>query len=367
MNDTEQRKITHNNKRVTYIRLAKDIIKHKRLFYRTVPAAFVIALFIAISIPNYYKCTVLLAPELSGMKSSSSLMSLASSFGINLGNSNSGDALLPTLYPDLMNSVAFRASLFPIKVVQESDSNHIKMSYFDYLKNEQRLPWWSEGIKMFKDALLSLFTDEEESDEINPYKLTKEQYSIIKDLEDKVVCSVHKHTFVITINVIDQDPLIAATLADSVQNRLQSFIKDYRTKKARIDLAYHQNLYLEEKKKYEKAVDKYAAYADANQKVVLQTTRTRISKLESEMNLQYQAYAQVTAQLKMAEAKVQEDTPAFATLQPATVPVKKAGPMRSLLCILFMFVSFVGTSLYAFHKEGHLLPFLGIDSDNVIE
>lgn len=366
MSNKEQIRKAQTLKRVTYLKLAKDIVKHKRVIYKSLIITFMVSVIITISIPNYYRCTVLLAPELSGMKSSSSLTSLASSFGISLGNANSGDALLPTLYPDLMNSVAFRASLFPIKIIREDDSNHTEMSYYDYLKNEQKLPWWSEGFKMVKDGLSSLFSNDDESDDVNPFKLTKEQFNLVKEMEDKVVCSVHKHTYVITINVIDQDPLVAATLADSVQKRLQSFIRDYRTKKARIDLEYHKNLYQEEKLKYEKAVDRYAEYADANQKVFLQTVRTRISKLENEMNLQYQAYAQVTAQMKMAEAKVQEDTPAFATLQPATVPVKKAGPMRSLLCILFMFVSFVGTSLYAFHKEGHLLPFLGIGSDDLI-
>ena len=367
MSNKEQIIKAQTLKRVTYLKLAKDIIKHKQMFYKSLPIAFLLGVIITLSIPNYYRCTVLLAPELSGMKSSSSLASLASSFGINLGNSGSGDALLPTLYPDLMNSVAFRVSLFPIKVIQENDSNHTEMTYYDYLKNEQRLPWWSSGLKMVKDGISSLFSDQEESGEINPFKLTKEQYEIVKDLEDKVVVSVHNHTYVITINVVDQDPLVAATLADSVQQRLQTFITDYRTQKARIDLEYHQKLYQEEKVRYEKAVERYATYADANQKVFLQTTRTRILKLENEMNLQYQAYSQVTAQMKMAEAKVQEDTPAFAVLQPATVPVKKAGPIRSLICLLFMFLAFVGTSLYVFYKEGHLYPFLGIEVGDAIE
>ena len=82
------------------------------------------------------------------------------------------------------------------------------------------------------------------------------------------------------------------------------------------------------------------------------------------MNLQYQAYSQVAAQLRLAAAKVQEDTPAFTTLQPATVPVKKSGPKRAQTCILFLFLAFLATTVYIIHREGHLLPFIFSDDED---
>ena len=76
------------------------------------------------------------------------------------------------------------------------------------------------------------------------------------------------------------------------------------------------------------------------------------------MQLQYRAYSQVAAQLQMAEAKVQEETPAFTTLQPATVPIKKSGPKRSLFCIAFLFLAFIITTFYVWYKENDLISFL---------
>ena len=72
------------------------------------------------------------------------------------------------------------------------------------------------------------------------------------------------------------------------------------------------------------------------------------------MNLQYQAYSQISAQLRLAEAKVQEDTPAFTDLQPATVPVKKSGPKRAITCLVILFLAFIATTLYVWHKSGLL-------------
>ena len=324
---------------------------------------FIVSAIITLSIPNYYKCIVKLAPELSGSNKTGSLASLASSFGIKLGSNNMGsEALFPTLYPDLMNSVAFRTSLFPVQVHSRDDSSNVTYSYYEYLKDIQRKPWWSSVISAMKesigDAMMELLSIEpEKSDCVNPFMLTKEQYMVVKKMEDLVTCDVDRKTLVITIDVTDTDPLIAATMADSVQRRLQNFITDYRTRKARLDLEYNRQLYKEIQQKYEIARKRFASYTDANRNVLFESIRSERTRLENEMQLQYQAYSIQSAQLQQAEAKVQEDTPAFTILQPASVPVKKLGPKRAIICIFFLFFAFIVTSFWTVYKEGHLLSF----------
>lgn len=353
---------TQPQEKPTLGQLWQDIKKHKKLYYKVLGITFIVSAIIMFSIPNYYKCTVMLAPEIpGGNKGTSGLASLASSFGVNLSSATGADAIMPNLYPDLMNSVAFRASLFPVKV-QEEDGD-TAMTYYDYLENYQRLPWWSAGMKAVGNGISSVISsilgnEEVTSDKVNPFRLTKDQMKIVETMEKKVVCDVDKKTFVITIDVTDQDPLIAATLADSVQTRLQDFITDYRTRKARVDLAYNQKLFKEAQKRYEKARLKSAAYSDANRHAIFAEKQSEITKLENEMHLQYQAYSQVAAQLQMAEAKVQEDTPAFTTLQPATVPVKKVGPKRMIIIFILIFVAFLITTTFVIHIEGHLIPLL---------
>ena len=339
--------------------LWQDIKKHKKLYYKVLSITFVVSAIITLSIPNYYKCTVMLAPELSGgNKSTSGLASLASSFGLNLGSANSGmDAILPTFYPDLMNSVTFRASLFPIKIHREDEME--TMSYYDYLKDGQKLSWWSAVLK----AVFSLFKQEETDSSVNTFKLTKEQSAVVETIGEKVVCDVDNKTMVITIDVTDQDPLICATMADSVRVRLQDFITDYRTSKARVDLDYTRKLYAEAKAKYDQARSKYATYADANQRVFLERVRSEQSELQTELQLAETAYTQVASRLQLSEAKVQEETPAFTTLQPATVPIKKAGPQRSKQCLIFLFLAFIATTVFVWHKESHLIPLFKSDDD----
>ncbi len=338
--------------------------KHKRLYYKALPIAFIIACIYTLSLPNYYKCEVKLSPELSSNRSNtSSLLSMASAFGVNLGNGAAGmgtEALFPTLYPELMNSVDFKTSLFPVMIHRDKETE--MMSYYNYLKDEQKAPWWSEAIGAVFKGIGSLLGGEKkpEKDTIDPFRLTKKQARVVKALDKKVVCDVDKKTMMITIDVTDQDPLICATIADTVMNRLQDFITDYRTKKARIDLEYSTKLYEEAKARYDKARQRYAAFADANNDLVLQSVQTQLANLENEMQLQYNIYQQVAAQMQQAEAKVQRETPAFTTIQRATVPVKKAGPGRAKMCLVFTFLVFIGVSVWILHKENQLKPLLGL-------
>ena len=352
---------------LSFSKLWQDVKTHRRLYYMVLPVTFVVAAIISLSIPNYYNCTVKLAPEIPGNKTGGSLASLASSFGVNLGSPNNagGDAILPNLYPDLMNSVVFKASLFPILIQQEDADT--TTTYYDYLLHDQRAPWWSEILSGTFKAIGSLFAKSEDDNggKVDPYKLTKEQFKIVEAINKKVVCDVDKKTFVITIDVTDQDPVVAAVIADSVQNRLQKFITDYRTQKARIDLDYNRKLLVEAEARYDRARQDYSAYSDAYRKSIFEDKNTERQKLETKLQIESRAYSQVATQVQVAEAKVQEETPAFTMLQPATVPVKKSGPKRAQTCLIFLFLAAIITTLYIFHKEGDLLPlFTGDDVED---
>ena len=357
-------------KSIDFGKIWNDLLKHKKLYYKVLPTVFVVVAFFSLGLHNYYTCTVKLSPEMStSSKGASGLAALASNFGLNIGQGGGGmgtEALFPTIYPDLINSTDFKTSLFPVMVTIEGDKDKGEadrtMTYYNYLKDEQKKTWWSAAIGGTMKFITGLFKDEEvEKESLDPFRLTKEQADIVKTIDEKVVCDVDKKTMVITIDVTDQNPLICATMADSVKTRLQDFITAYRTSKVRVDLEYNKKLFAETNERYEKARQEYAEYMDANHDVILYTVRQKQTDLENELQLQYNAFQQVSAALQAAEAKVQEETPAFTTLQSATVPVKKAGPSRAKICLIWLFLAFLGTSVWILHKEGDLKQLLGMD------
>jgi len=348
----EKEKITiEEETSIDFGKIFQDLLKHKWLYVKVLPVALILAAIYAWSLPNFYTCKVMLAPESgAGARSGGGILSLASSFGIDLGSASSGgDAIGPALYPDLMNSVDFKTNLFDVLVTRESDKK--TFTYYDYLMYEQKSPWW---IFHSKDK------GDNAKEEVDPFKLTPRQTGIAGAINKNVVCDIDKKNGVINIEVTDQDPLVCATLADSVKTRLQKFITDYRTSKVRIDLEYNKKLYGEAKTKYELARDRYVSYSDTHREAMSQFARTKQEDLRDEMDLQQSIYQQVVAQLQQAEMRVQQETPAFTTLQSATVPIRNAGPNRGQICLITLFIIFLATTTYILYKEDDLKSLLGL-------
>lgn len=309
-------------------KIVKLLYGSKMLYVKVLPVVFVLSSLFIICIPRYYTCTVKLAPESTRAASGGSLSALASSFGINLASKALGaDAISPELYPDLMKSTDFVVGLMNINV--KSGDGKVNTTLYDYLRTKQKAAWWNSAL----GYVLDMFADADPSaavvpESINSFRLSKTQMDMVKVISGNIKCSVDKKTDVITIEVTDQNALICATLADSVKVHLQKAITEYRTNKARLDLAYTKKLYAESKQAYEQARYKYAEFADANNDAVLKSVTSLMEDYENEMQLKYNVYSMVSTQLQAAKAKVQETTPAFTTLQSATVPQKPAGPKR---------------------------------------
>ena len=242
------------------------------------------------------------------------LGNLASSIGLSLDNMQSTDAIYPLLYPDLMEDNGFVVSLWNIKVTDIGDSIHT--TYYDYLKNHQKQVWWAPA----RNKVMALLGSDKDVVNINkkggaefdPYRLNKTQDDIVKIIQSNIKISIDKQTSIITISIKDQDPLICKTLADTLTAKLQDFITDYRTRKARVDVDYYQKLTNEAKKDYEAIREKY---------------------------------------VQAAKAKVQERTPAFTMIKGSSVPIKPAGPKRMIFVAGMIFLSFICTAFYLVRKE----------------
>ena len=64
--------------------------------------------------------------------------------------------------------------------------------------------------------------------------------------------------------------------------------------------------------------------------------QSKLNELENDMELKYSVYQQMTKQLNIARAKLQERTPAFSVIQEASVPIQASSFPRSLIVIGYM-------------------------------
>ena len=333
---------------IDLIELAQKVWAERKLVFKACGIAVIVALVVAFSIPKEYATSVTLAPEVGGRSSSGNLGALAAMAGVNLRTSAGEDALSPELYPDIVSSTPFLTSLFDVRV-QDGEAE-IDTTLYVYLKDYQRAPWWGVITSAPFRAIgwvSSLFKDEAEEQggaaELNPFHLTQEESNIANALSGRIAVDVDKKTGVTTLTVTMQDPLISASLTDTIMHSLQNYITDYRTNKARHDLAYMEKLYKEARQEYMEAQEKYASFADTNLDLNRLIYRAEQERLQNEMNLAFQVYTQVAQQLQMAKAKVQEITPVYTVVQPATVPLSAAKPSKMLILVAFVFLAGVGS------------------------
>lgn len=330
---------------IDWMGILHKIIDIRKTLYKAAGAGIVLGIIIALSIPKQYTVTVTLSPEMGGDRASGGLASLASSFLGGETTSSSNDALNVTLAPDIVASTPFVLELFNTHIqTLDGELDTTLVAYLD----EQKTPWWGyikAAPSLAIGAIKSLFTEENDTiSKLNPFQLTEKEYQKVEGLRKAITAEVDKKTAMTTVTVTLQDPKVTAMVADSVVGKLQQYIIDYRIKKAKEDCAYLEELYHERQQEYYQAQSKYAHYFDTNRNIAFQSVRAEQERLQNDMNLAYQVYSQVAQQLQVARAKIQEEKPVFAVVEPATVPLQPSGTSRKVILVgvVFFIVCCVG-------------------------
>lgn len=322
----------------------KDIVAKKNIYFYVIPCVFIISCIYIFSKPRYYSTETTMAPELGSSVSGGTLGSIASSFGIDINDMQTTDAITPYLYPDLMEDNGFISKIFNFKVKnQEGD---IKTDYYTYLKKYQKHSWYESGIGCIKKLFSSKKSTNTANKDLNPYYLTKDDDAIMEAVRSNISISIDKKNGTISIDATAQDPVISKTLADSTRNLLQNYITEYRTNKAQADYIYYKKLTEDAKRDYERLRQRYGIFADANTDIILQSVKAKQDDMENELQLKYNTYNTLVTQMQAAQAKVREKTPVFTLLKGAAVPVKPSGPKRLIFIIAMLFIATISTTAY---------------------
>lgn len=337
---------------IDWMGILRQIIAIRKTLYKAAGVGLVIGILVALGTPKQYSVSVTLSPEVNGNNSGNSgLASMAASFlGANIG-STSPDALNATLAPDIVASTPFLLELLDARVV--SQDQKIDTTFTAYLE-EEKSSWIGYVLKapgMAIGNIKSLFNKKAEEIQVDSIRkgtivLNKKDATKLENLRKQITAEVDKKTSITTLTVTLQDPKVTATLADTVVSKLQQYIIAYRTRKAKEDCEYLEKLYKERQQEYYDAQRHYAHYVDANSNMVFQSTMAERERLQNDMNLAYQVYSQVAQQLQVARAKVQEEKPVFAVVEPAVVPLQPSGTSKKVIVIGFVFLAVVFTGAW---------------------
>ena len=343
--ETKQLHNNHNDEEIEIdlMDLLRKVIGIRKKIYKAVGIGLIIGVIVAISIPKQYTVEVTLSPEM-GNDKGGGLSGLAASFlGSGVTTGDGTDALNASLSADIVSSTPFLLELSAMEIPVTKNEVMTLNTYLD----EETSPWWSYVIGfpgMVIGGVKSLFTEEDEIASFNKtgqgaIELSKKESKKIATLKKMITASVDKKTSMTSVTATFQDPKVAAVVADSVVKKLQEYIIDYRTFKAKEDCIYLEKLFKERQQEYYAAQKKYTDYLDSHDNLILQSVRAEQERLQNDMSLAYQVYSQVASQLQVARAKVQEEKPVFAVVEPAVVPLEPSGTSRKVYVLAFIFLS----------------------------
>ena len=344
--EMKQQQDIHTNEEleIDLMDLLRKVVSIRKKIYKAAGIGLIIGVIVAISIPKQYTVEVTLSPEMGSAKGGG-LSGLAASFlGSDVTMGDGSDALNASLSADIVSSTPFLLELSTMKIPVLKNEMMTLNAYLD----EESSPWWSYVIGlpgMAIGGVKSLFISEEDefmsSDKAShgTIELSKKESVKIETLKRKIAASVDKKTAMTTVAVTFQNPKVAAIVADSVVGKLQEYIINYRTSKAKEDCVYLERLFKERQQEYYVAQKKYADYLDSHDNIILQSARAEQERLQNDMSLAYQVYSQVASQLQVARAKVQEEKPVFAVVEPAVVPLNPSGTSKKIYVLTFIFLS----------------------------
>lgn len=312
-----------------------------------------LGIFFALNMKRKYACTVTLAPEL--QKRSTSINNITSMLGlgdISLGANT--DAMSITLFPDICQSTPFLTGLFDVELTPYVDpevgGTATPITVFDHMMGKDR-PIKNERKKAKMEEAIAEYNQYYDDSVVDISALTPNQDAVAKALADRISANVDQKTGKTTVSVTFDDKAMVAQLADTVTMRLQKYVSEYRTRKAIQDYEYYTQLASEAKRDMVKAQQAYAARVDYDRSVILQSVNSEKERLQQEVSLANQLYSQMAQQREMAKAKIQEEKPVYAVIQPATQPQYPANSRKKVVLIWGFLGGLLSCAWVAFGKD----------------
>ena len=303
----------------------------------------------ALTMKRTYSVSTIMVPQMNSGKSSS-LSSLASLAGFDLGMANSSADLSPLAYPKIVSSIPYQLELIYTPVHYEKVDHPVSMyTYFkEYTKPSVMgvikkytigLPFTILGALQKEKPEITL-PGGEGDDSPKPLVLSKDEEKLLKAIAPKVSLAVDKKEGYITLSVTGSEAIQTAELAMKAQQLLSDEVIRFRTEKSQNELDYIQARYDEIKKEAESYQSLMATVSDRSQNMLTSKSRIEMERIRSKYTVANSVYAEMAKQLEQAKMQVKKDTPVMTIIQPVTVPMQPSNS-RAKTLVVWVFLGFM--------------------------
>lgn len=299
-------------------------------------------------VPSYYRSDDVMGVELKSSFVAEGLHAVGNAMGYHLGAVREhSDAFFYDQFIFLLRSPDFLKGVMQVEVTLADGR---KQTYYEYLASQR--PAWIR----LRDWFTGKTDGTSDLGQIDPYRLTFHQSEIFDEAARRIHCVADTKKAIFSVFVMDRDPVVCATLADSVKARIQHFIAGYRVEKYAEGAAHLQRLVNQAEGRYHAAADAYNRYASAHVGQASPSVEIHRNALEQEMSQRQDIAEAVRAQYFQARSLVQDQTPVFFPLERAAVSPEPEGPQRLQTALLATFLAM--TVMILFYLRGVILGHL---------
>lgn len=326
--------------------------QHRRTLLKAGCAGLVAGVVIALSLPDEYECSIFTVPEKTIVNSMTEDMLDEASAETTIAGKKIRDAILPSMYPQVIGSAGFLTSLFDIPVQPAFCHADSTITLYEYLEKHQKHVWWTWVTGKIRGMISFLMDPTTKTPDIKssfqpgapaqgPAKelmmLSPKDAGIAGALNSRISVGVDRDKRTITLTVRMQDARVASTVADSLKNRLRKYITRYRTQKELDQLVYARKLHDEAREAYFNAQEEHARYADSHRDLVSKIAQGKLQDLKIKKDMAYKEYMRTNQLVIDAETRVNKIRPVFIVVEPAVTPLQPSSPsVVRIMAICFL-------------------------------
>jgi hypothetical protein len=350
---------------IDLIFIVKKIWKDRFILLKSIVFFFSIGLFFTFIQPNkgFEASVSFLVKNGENSNSSSSFSSLANLAGISIpgGSGNSGD-IGPSLYPRLIKSTKFKKSLINTMITVPGYDSTI--TYAQYYENNVKpgnieiFYSYVSSVPLYfkhffsKSSLIDKKAIRIENGKI--LELNSFDKSHFSRIENQINFGTKEGVMVISFNM--PDPLMAAQMTQRAYELLEEEVVNYKIANLNEEKAFTEALYLEKKKEFVQAQEALGIFREKNQNIIGPGSLNQLQRLESEYQLKFGLYDEVSKKFESIKIQVKKNTPIFSMIDPVILPDTSISGFNWLYIVLSLLIGTVAGIFYIF-SESFLLFF----------
>lgn len=351
---------------IDIVGLLKKVYSERKFIIKTVIIASLFGFIYHYFQPKVFTSTTTFIPQLSsGVKvGGSSLSSLASLAGINIGGLESSSKFPPTLYPQVVNGIPFKLDLLSSEIKINGKILYVKDYFLEKKPSFNLIGFLKKYTIGLPSLIIKSFKKQDElvineseiysissEDPFEIYSPTVEDLILFDRINSALSLKINKEEGFITISVTDSNKNIAAQLTKISQKILQEKIIEFKNQSSKEMLDFAMKQYTDNKESYEKLQDERAIFVDKNINISSSLFKNKLSRVESELNIFKSIVQQLASQVEQARLQVNKDTPVFTIIQPVTVPLISSSTKRIRIVLIFGAFGMLFSIGYGFIKD----------------